>query len=669
MKYAQVILPINNKNVDKPFTYAVPDHLSEIVSLGMAVHVPFGSGNKLYEAYITDFSDTVDFDKVKEIIDIVTENSFLSKEMINLAVWMQDKYYTTLFQCLQVIVPKSVAKIKRKPKKTDIIEKTILQKKQLNPEQQNAVDICVSQMDNRNPKPILIHGVTGSGKTEVYMEIIDHVISQGKQAIVLVPEISLTPQTVDRFIDRFGNLVSFTHSRLSAGQRRQQWDAAKNANISIIIGPRSAIFAPFPNLGVIIIDEEHENSYKSETTPKYNALEIAKKRCQLEQATVILGSATPSINTYFHAQNNEYEYIKLEKRVNDNPPSIQVVDMRAELKLGNTSIFSNDLKKAIEKNLDDKLQTILFLNRRGHSTFVNCRACGYVCQCKFCSVNYTYHRYNNKLICHYCGDQQENPKNCPVCGSKFIKHFGVGTQRVEKDVADAFPTARILRMDLDTTTKKHDHQNILDTFRRGDADILIGTQMIAKGLDFPKVTLVGIIAADTGLNAGDYRSGEVTYQLMTQVSGRAGRSQYPGRVFIQTYSPEHYAIIHAANSDYDSFYQQEIALRRQMFYPPFSHVFMILATADNEKELIQVMFRLRAIMDFYIEKRPIFEALGPAPGEISKVQNKYRWKIIVKSETEENLKKFVLYTLQKLEQEINIKGMNFSITLNPSVVL
>lgn len=670
MKYVQVVLPISHKNVDKPFTYAVPDYLLGKLFLGMAVHVPFGAGNKLYEAYITGFSNTVEF-KTKEVIGIVTENSFLTQEMINLALWMKEKYYTTLANCLKVILPPTV--VKPRKRKVSIssdfsyIEKS--DKKILNQEQQQAVDICLICSKKEDKKPILIHGVTGSGKTEVYMEIIEQIISEGKQAIVLVPEISLTPQTVARFTNRFGELVNFTHSKLSAGERHTQWEAARCGDISIIIGPRSGVFAPFPNLGIIIIDEEHESSYKSETTPKYDAIQIAKKRGELEGATVVLGSATPSIHTYFNAQSGFYEYIELKQRVNQRPPDINVIDMRAELKLGNTSIFGDDLQKAIQNNLDNNLQTILFLNRRGHSTFVSCRACGHVCQCEQCSVNYTFHKYNNSLLCHYCGLEAENPANCPVCGSKFIKYFGIGTQRVEKETSELFPQARILRMDLDTTTKKHAHKNILDTFRVGDADILIGTQMIAKGLDFPKVTLVGIIAADIGLNAGDYRSGEITYQLMTQVAGRAGRSDYPGTVYIQTYNPEHYAIIHATTGDYSSFYKQEISLRRQMFYPPFSHVFMILAVSYNEKELIQTMFHLRAIMDFYIEKRPIFEALGPTPATISKVQNKYRWKIIVKSETEEKLKNFVLYTLQKLEQEININNINFSITLDPAVIL
>ena len=739
MIYAQIVLPISHKNVDKPFTYAIPNALQESLSLGMAVYVPFGAGNKIYEAYVTGFTDTSEY-QAKEILGLVTEQTFLTPAMIQLALWMKDKYYTTFANCLKVILPPTVVKAKAKTasfvsladpeqaqrmavgdsKQAQVLQyllahgqteqSTLLKavgvsaspvktlqkqgvvaidslqvnrtptnysecsaKKTLNAEQQQAVDTCLNHYHSHahagELKPVLIHGVTGSGKTEVYMEIIESILAVGKQAIVLVPEISLTPQTVARFKDRFGHAVSFTHSKLSQGERRDQWEACRNGELSILIGPRSAVFAPFPNLGTIIIDEEHEGSYKSETTPKYDALQVAKQRGNLEQALVILGSATPSIDTYYHAEQGLYHYIALKKRVNDNPPTVQVVDMRTELRLGNTSIFGAELREAIAENLAGGMQTILFLNRRGHSTFVSCRACGHVCQCEACSVNYTYHRYSNQLVCHYCGVEESNPTNCPTCGSKFIKYFGIGTQRVEKEVAELFPQARALRMDLDTTSKKNAHQDILDTFRQGRADILIGTQMIAKGLDFPKVTLVGVIAADTGLNAGDYRSGELTYQLLSQVAGRAGRSEHSGRVYIQTYNPEHYAVIHASTSDYTGFYKQEIAQRRQLLYPPFSHVFVVLATGPHEKELIQTLHKLADIMQHYARKRPIFEILGPAPAVISKVQNKHRWKIIVKSETEESLKNFVLYTLAQLEKQHSTTHIQFSISLDPSVIV
>lgn len=734
--YAQVILEINHKNVDKTFTYHIPPHLRDKVTLGACVTLPFGRGNKAYGGYVVGFLSHVDFE-TKDLLGLQKEGALLSNEMIQLALWMKDKYYTTMASCLKVILPSGV--VKTKPKTQNFVtlapdagavtkkkpsasgQKVIdyltqqgevsqvqlldalqistsplltLHKqgvvhiaakaidrnpirrtapltapKVLNEEQRQAVDFCLRKHQSISQKPILIHGVTGSGKTEVYMELIDRVLSEGKQAIVLVPEISLTPQTVSRFVARFGPLVNFTHSRLSAGERTDQWQKAKNGDISIMIGPRSAVFTPFEQLGIIIIDEEHEHTYRSETTPKYDALEVAIQRGKLHHATVVFGSATPSILTYFNAQSHRYDLVSLKRRVNQAPPVIHVIDMRQELVLGNTSIFSLPLKQAILSNLETKRQTILFLNRRGHSTFVSCRNCGHVMDCHQCNVNYTYHQFTNKLMCHYCADEMDNPTNCPTCGSKFIRHFGVGTQRVEKELETLFPEARILRMDLDTTSKKHAHEDLLDQFRSGQADILIGTQMIAKGLDFPNVTLVGIIAADVSLNSGDYQSGENTYALLTQVAGRAGRAKDKGTVYIQTYNPEHYSVTATSQGTYEDFYTQEIALRRQGFYPPFSHVFLIVFSGPREKELIEALFALLHIMNHYTVKRPIFEMLGPAPAIISKVKHQYRWKLIVKCEDEDKLKNFVSYTLKKLEQTHPTKHLNINLTLNPSVII
>ncbi|MCL1935137.1 MAG: primosomal protein N' [Defluviitaleaceae bacterium] len=740
MDYVEVVIPINHKKIDKTFIYSIPDKYKDKIKIGMAVTVPFGTGNKMFESYVVGFPSNVNF-KTKDIENIVKEDTYISQNMILLAMWMKTKYYTTLNSCLKAILPPSIVKsndkktifikivenqennineiIKKETKQSNILKyllengdtkqniliKTLgisispinsLKKlglintysktenrnpvrnkdeKQknfiLNEEQAKAFsDVMLYHKSNiKNKKPILIHGVTGSGKTEVYMEIISEVLKEGKEAIVLVPEISLTPQTLSRFISKFGDLVNFTHSKLSNGERYDQWKNAKNGDISIMIGPRSAIFTPFNNLGIIIIDEEHEQTYKSELAPKFDTREVAIQRSKFEGATVIFGTASPSIDTYFKTKQKEYKYIQLKKRVNNNPPEINVIDMRLELKLGNISIFCKDLQDAISENLEKKMQTILFLNRRGHSTFVSCRNCGHVMSCEACNVNYTYHKYNDKLVCHYCNKEEENPKHCPTCASKFIKYFGIGTQRVEKEIKEKYPEAKILRMDLDTTTAKHSHEDILNKFRNKEADILIGTQMIAKGLDFPNVTLVGIIAADTSLNVGDYRSSEVTFQLLTQVSGRAGRSENKGYVYIQTYNPDHYSIMYAKNHDYDGFYKQEISFRKSMFYPPFSNIFMILFTSENEKDIITSLFKLKDIMEYYIRKRPIFEVLGPSPAVISKIQNKYRWKIIVKSKDEEPLVNFVLYTLAKLEKQHNINNININITLNPMLMV
>lgn len=742
-KYAEIILPLTNKNLDKPFTYKVPNSIYESIEIGMRVIVPFGKNNKPYEGYVVGFINKIDFheSKIKSILNLPDTSPMINREMMELLIWMKDKYYTTMADCLKSIIPIGLfnmsiqkakhiyinssfekqniinnilskntrqaqvlrflkekgrvplnevlesLKISLSPIKTlekggliliDYIEVkrnpvnienyNLSSPKILNKEQINAVNKSINIFRGKFKKPILIHGVTGSGKTEVYMEIINEVLKEGKEAIVLVPEISLTPQTLDRFIKRFGDKVNFTHSKLSDGQRYDQWRNAKEGNISIMIGPRSAIFTPFKNLGVIIIDEEHENTYKSEVSPKYDTREVAIKRGLLSNAIVILGSATPSIESYFKAKENEYTLIRLNNRVNQNPPTINIVDMRTELIDGNKSIFSKKLKNAIEENLQKQQQTILFLNRRGHSTFVSCRKCGYVIECKNCNVNYTYHAYNNKLICHYCGKEEKNPSNCSICGSIYIKYFGIGTQKIEDEVKKLFPCSRVLRMDMDTTSKKNSHETILSNFKNGDSDILIGTQMIAKGLDFPNVTLVGIIAADTSLNAGDYRCGEVTFQLITQVSGRAGRANKSGRVYIQTYNPENYSIAYAKDTNYEEFYNHEIALRRQMRYPPYGNIFVVLFTSQDEKNLISVLFKLAYIMEYY-NKKEKFEILGPAPATVSKIKNKYRWKIIVKCIDEDNLKNFIFYCINKLEKIDSLKDINMNLTLNPAVIL
>ncbi|MBQ6555707.1 MAG: primosomal protein N', partial [Firmicutes bacterium] len=435
---------------------------------------------------------------------------------------------------------------------------------QLNAEQKNAVAAIL----DGDERPVLLMGVTGSGKTEVYLQAIEKVIDEGKQAIVLVPEISLTPQTVDRFTARFGDRVAVTHSRMSDGERYDQWRRACSNEIDVMIGPRSAIFTPFENLGMIIIDEEHEAAYKADIQPpKYDAREIALKLSKLYGCKVVFGSATPSVTSYYMSRKGEYRLVEMKKRVNLSPPDINIVDMRTELETGNRSIFSRALKNAVEENLKAGKQTILFLNRRGYSTFVSCRSCGHVMMCGNCNVNYTYHRFADKLMCHYCGAEADIPHSCPVCGSEHIRYFGAGTQKIEDETRRLFPTARVLRMDTDTTKAKNSHADILDTFRNKGADILIGTQMIAKGLDFPDVTLVGVIAADMSLNLNDYHSGEITYQLITQVSGRAGRADSKGKVFVQTYDPQNYSIQAAVNGDYEAFYRHESSFRSMMKYP------------------------------------------------------------------------------------------------------
>ena len=431
----------------------------------------------------------------------------------------------------------------------------------------------------------LLHGVTGSGKTEVYMEMIAYVVSKGKQVIMLIPEIALTYQTVQRFYRRFGDRITIMNSKMSQGERFDQSQRARNGEIDIMIGPRSALFTPFGNLGLIIIDEEHENSYKSETTPKYHATWVARKRAELTKSSVVLGSATPSTESFLQAKEGNMKLYTLTKRAKEaEPPVVWIADLREELKKKNKSIFSEKLKELIIDRLNKKEQIMLFLNRRGYAGFVSCRSCGYVMKCPHCDISLTSHN-NGSMVCHYCGYSEKQPGNCPSCASRYIAAFGTGTQKVEELVKKEFPQARVLRMDTDTTRNKGGHEAILAAFSEHRADILVGTQMIVKGHDFPKVTLVGIIAADLSLYTGDFRASERTFQLLCQAAGRAGRDVLPGEVVIQTYHPEHYSIIAAAAGDYEAFYEQEILYRSLMQYPPVAHMLLALITSKEEEKV------------------------------------------------------------------------------------
>ncbi len=500
---------------------------------------------------------------------------------------------------------------------------------ELNQEQKYVVERILEDYKRNIASTYLVHGVTGSGKTEVYMELIAEVIKDGKQAIVLIPEIALTYQTIFRFYKRFGERVSIINSKLSAGERFDQFRRAKTGGIDIMIGPRSALFTPFSNLGVIIIDEEHEGSYKSETTPKYHARETSIERARLAGAFVVLGSATPSIESYHNTLIGNYTLLTLKERINKSPlPEVHTVDLREELKEGNRTIFSRKLRELIEDRLNKKQQIILFINRRGYAGFVSCRACGKPLKCPHCDVSLTSHN-NGKLMCHYCGYQISMPKQCPSCSSPYIAAFGLGTQKVEEAVRKSFPKARVLRMDMDTTKNKDGHEKILSTFANHEADILIGTQMIVKGHDFPLVTLVGVIAADLSLYANDYRAAERTFQLLTQAAGRAGRGNYEGEVVIQTYSPEHYSIETAAKQDYINFYNQEMLYRRLLNYPPVANMLMILITcADYEYcDKLAVLIHTRIVKKYETMN---FQVIGPSDAGIAKINDIYRKVIYLK---------------------------------------
>lgn len=522
----------------------------------------------------------------------------------------------------------------------------------LNEGQQAAVDLVMKDRAAGVYATYLLKGVTGSGKTEVYMELIAKVIAEGKQAIVLIPEIALTYQTVIRFYNRFGNRVSILNSRLSAGERFDQYERAKHGDIDIMIGPRSALFTPFSNLGLIIIDEEHEPSYKSENAPRYHAREVAIERARMSKASVVLGSATPSIESYYQAQLGNYKLIELKSRAKQQClAECEVVDLREELKNGNRSILSERLFELMQDRLQKKQQIMLFINRRGVAGFVSCRACGHVIKCPHCDVSLSLHN-NGKMVCHYCGYEEAVPSVCPSCGSKYISGFKAGTQKVEEMVQKAFPEVRILRMDFDTTRTKDSYETILQTFGNQEADILIGTQMIVKGHDFANVTLVGILAADMSLHVSDYHAAERTFALLTQAAGRAGRGDLEGNVVIQTYNPDHYAILTAKEQDYESFYEQEIEYRQMLHYPPVWNMLVVMMTGEKEELLERESKRLAESIQGMMEqesgtcsgdsaiygnenvgmqRRPRIALIGPADAQISKMNDIYRRVIYLKS--------------------------------------
>lgn len=508
----------------------------------------------------------------------------------------------------------------------------------LNEEQQQAVREILEEWDLEFSRPCLIKGVTGSGKTEVYMELIRHMLEQGRQVILLIPEIALTYQNVSRFYARFGEKVSLIHSRMSQGERYDQFERAKEGKISVMIGPRSALFTPFPRLGLILIDEEHEDSYKSEKTPCYHARETAIQRGKMEGAYVVMGSASPSVESYYKAQTGTYRLVRLEQRYGGSSlPAVSIVDLREELKTGNRSVFSELLTGKIQERLKKKEQVILFLNRRGYSGFVTCRSCGHVMKCPHCDVSLTSHR-NGRLICHYCGYETMDVQKCPVCGSPYIGGFRAGTQQIESLVLKSFPGAKVLRMDADTTRKKDDHEKILSAFGRGEADMLIGTQMIVKGHDFPRVTLVGVLAADLSLCSGDYRAGEKTFQLLLQAVGRAGRGERPGEAVIQTYHPDHYSIQAAAAQDYDWFYQEEMDYRSLMDYPPMAAMAAVRGAGKEEELLVRAMDYCRKYIERIYPGKDL-TLIGPAPESVAKVQDMYRRVLYMRHQDREILVK------------------------------
>lgn len=545
----------------------------------------------------------------------------------------------------------------------------------LNHEQKKAVEKITSEMFEENKKPYMIHGVTGSGKTEVYMEIIDYALKQGLDSIFLVPEISLTPQTISRLKNRFGDIVGVFHSKLSEGEKHDVFKAIKQGKIRILIGARSALFAPFNSLGVIIIDEFHEGAYKSEMNPKFSAIEVGKYMALKRNITLVLGSATPSVEEYYRAKENEYELITIKERANKKPlPKIELIDMKNELNLGNKSIFSYKLQSEIEEALNKNNQVILFLNRRGYGNFVSCRKCGYVFSCKNCDISLTYHKYKNIGTCHYCGYEENIPKTCPECGSDYVKPFGIGTEKVEEEVKKLFKNAKVLRMDKDTTSKKGELDKILNKFKNKEANVLIGTQMLSKGLDFEDVTLVGILSADMMLNFPDFRSFETTFQLITQVSGRAGRSHKEGKVVLQTYDTDHYVIRRSLNYDFEGFYEDEIKVRKIFNYAPFNNMISVVVSGKNESLVEKNINKMYNSLIYLLKERGVEDfdfILGPNACAISKINQNYRYQLLFKDDNIEiNLLKGIIKYICITKKEVVFdKDVNISIDVNPNNIL
>ena len=630
-------------------------NLSECLKLML----PPGTGNKEESKRIKEKTLNVySLSKTIEEIETDIENKLIrGNKQIDVLRLLYDNHNMSL-QDMEIMAKASSTTVKTLVDKGYLkqsekqIERDPFQEKEI--QKTNELKLNIEQQDAYcsidKPGEYLLHGITGSGKTEIYLQLIKRELENGKTAIVLVPEISLTPQTIDRFTSRFGKeKIAVLHSKLSNGERFDQWNKIKEGKAQIVIGARSAIFAPIKNLGIIIIDEEHDSSYQSESTPQYDALEIARKIADEENIKLVLGSATPDTRTYKNALEGKITLIELTKRANNaRLPEVEIVDLRDELANGNHNMISTKLKNEIQKNIESKNQTILFLNRRGFSNFIMCKTCGNVIKCKRCDISMTYHKDENKLKCHYCGLEEQVPNKCPNCGSKELKYSGAGTQKLEEEVHKLFPNASTIRMDIDTVTKKHSHEDILTKFKEDKIDILIGTQMIVKGHDFPKVTLVGVISADNALNIGDYRASEITFQVLTQVAGRAGRGEQNGKVIIQTYNPDHYAIECAKEQDFKKFYQIESKIRKTLKYPPFCDIIVLDFSSLNKHEIQRDTKKLHQ----YLKNRIINEKFGvllysPLPCPVEKINDRYRWRIIIKCIYDEKMNKLLKETLEE----------------------
>ncbi len=671
MKYADVIIDNSSDNTDNFYTYGCND---DFIYPGQRVTVPFAKGNREVSAYVFRVYDKLETElrSLKYILHI-DEGFRLTQELLDTCSWMKKRYLCRYIDAIKCAVP---AGSPAKRRKTDPAFGNDAGEAQdineLTPEQANALKSILPAVKAKRHEAFLIHGVTSSGKTEIYMRLISECISRGEAAIVMVPEIALTKQLVERFIGRFGaENVAVLHSKLTSGQRYDEWTRIRNGRAKIAIGARSAVFAPFEAIGAIILDEEHEATYKSDMTPKYETAEVALKRAIAHNAVFVLGSATPSVVSMSRAHQGIYQLIELKERYNKvQMPEISVVDMRQELKAGNKTIFSADLYRNMENCLRQGKQVILFLNRRGYSNFVSCRECGYIMRCPNCGISLTYHKSPDKAVCHYCGYNEYVPRLCPSCGSRYLKHFGTGTEKVEEAARQHFSEFPAARMDLDTIKRRGSIDRILDDFKNGRTRILIGTQLVAKGLDFVNVGVVGIISADVSLNIPDFRSAERTFQLITQAAGRAGRGNERGRVIVQSYTPDHYAIRNAVEMDYHNFFTQEIALRKTLGYPPFSDLIQLIFTSGDEAaaktqaEKWEKTLRLELIGHFGEgEGHNVFDA---QPGIIRRSGGDYRYHIIIRCPNgKRKAYSAVIERLRAADSKNRKREYNISIDINP----
>ena len=636
MKYANLVIDNKSDQTDQLYTYGVKDD----AKIGSKVYVPFAKSRNLREAYVveTDGHSGDGLGKRLRYIEKVDDDVSLSEEMIRTALWMKKRYICRLIDAVNCFTPVG-EKARRGQRKNPFAEEKgePSSVKELTLQQAQILQRIGEAAKAKKHMRFLLHGVTGSGKTEIYIRAAQQVLEQGRNVIVLVPEIALTGQIIDRFIGRFGSgKVAVLHSKLSLGERYDQWKKVRDGcdgDGQIVIGARSAVFAPLENIGLIVIDEEHETTYKSDHTPKYDTIEVALKRVQDKDnnGILLLGSATPSVVSYQRAQEGIYELLELTERYNKVVlPEVSIVDMREELKRGNRSIISSELCSKMKDTLEAGRQVILFLNRRGYSTFVSCRECGYVARCPGCGLSLTYHKAGGQAVCHYCGYHEPAPNKCPECGSKYIRYFGSGTEKLEEAVSDLFPEYAAERLDLDTVKRKGELTRKLKAFRSGKTQILIGTQIIAKGLDFRNVGLSGIVSADVSLNIPDFRSPERTFQLITQAAGRAGRGDSQGHVVIQTYSPEHYAVVFASQHDYKGFFETEKQLRAYMGYPPYSDLFQIVFTAKREdaaKDGAESWYeRIRGRMARE-DQEMVFP---PQQAYLGKIKDVYRYSMLIK---------------------------------------